>query len=484
MRVKAQEAASPQTRENLQNAVNALCAFAGESIQGFGCFTEAMLGEWVSMLIFQGYSPKTVSNNIIKRIATLYNKAVDEGLAMPTGVFRQMRDDLEALHAANLNAVTVPDVFSKLQDIFRTDCHASARLQLAKDILLFSIYMGGISFDEIAAYKKNDYKGDSPGIREIVRRYARPRNKYLFPLDRGNSGPGKAKVELESLMRDVLGRHGLRLSEIPSDTSFLLWAFAAISCGVSASDVAACVAPRNKRIPVTSFVTPSELDETRKVEIRSMVESTLANNPVRWYAMHLRPHVGFDELTDRVRERGISLDEIYYPMEDVLRKVGKKKIFESRPVISWLVFFRSRVTFLNRLFKEVGDLAWGYRYLPDFRSPYAVIGDSEIRYYQQSLGTLTPSTQLLDDDDVKFNEGDYLVILGGPMNGRHGVFIAEKKEKGEASGRVVFRISLAGGNNVNWEVNWDPRLVKKITESQYMELDTQLRKSLDDSLSE
>ena len=95
-----------------------------------------------------------------------------------------------------------------------------------------------------------------------------------------------------------------------------------------------------------------------------------------------------------------------------------------------------------------------------------------------AIGSLSPDTQILSDEEVKFSKGDCIVILGGPMNGRHGVFIAQKKDKGDATGRIVFKIRLAGGNNVNWEVNLDPRLVKKITGDQYMELDRQFQDSL------
>jgi len=480
-RIKTQEATSGQTRENLQYAVNALCAFAGESEASFDSFTESMLGEWVSLLLFHGYSPKTISNNVLKRIATLYNKAVDEGFARRTEVFKNFQNVLNSEKTDDLNNINDSKLFGKLQDILRTDYHADSQIQLAKDVLFFSIFMGGMSFEEIANYKKDDYKGDSKGAIEIISRYSKPKNKFLFPLKRHNSTPKKIQSTLGHLFADILNRHGIKLSGMSSDISFVLWSFAAMSCGVPASDVAACIAPRNQRVSVTAFVKPSELNEERIAEIRRLVESTLSHNPVRWYAMHLRRNMEFKDLTDKLDEKNITLEEIFYPMEEIFHKVGRKKFFENRPVIPWLVFFRTRVTLLSRLFNEIGEIAWGYRYLRNVRSPYAVISDKEILDYQQAIGTLSPGTRILHDDEVKFNEGDYLVILGGPMSGRHGVLIAEKKGKGDASGRVIFRIRLAGGNNANWEVNWDSRLVKKITEDQYRELDRQLRERVNEA---
>ena len=109
--------------------------------------------------------------------------------------------------------------------------------------------------------------------------------------------------------------------------------------------------------------------------------------------------------------------------------------------------------------------------MPDYKSPYAIISDKEIRYYQESIGTLSPATQILRDDEVEFNEGDYLVVLGGALNGRLATFVSTKKVKNESAGeRIVYRVKLAGGTNANWIVERDPNLVRKIAESKYMEL--------------
>lgn len=477
-KVKSQEAYSQKTKENLQYAINALIEFVGDSHIDHTIFTESMIGEWVSRLLFQGYSPKTISNNILKRIATLYNKAAEEGLAQPTEVFKTAQNRLNNIDCSTDAADS--NIFGKVQELIRRDYSSAPILQLAKDILLFSIFKGGMSFEEIANYNKDEYKGDNKAILEIVNRYSQPRNKYLFPLNRTNATAKRLVRHIQQLLEKVLKNHDLIYSSTPTDITFRLWAYLAMNCGVSASDVSACIAPRNKNIPVTAFAVPSELTENQIIEIRKKVETTLNHNPQHWYAMHLRPRVKYKNLTDRLTERNISLDDIYYPIEDIFRKVGKKKIFESQPVISWLVFFRTRATVLNRLYKEIGDLAWGYRYLPNYKSPYAIIPDREIRYYQESIGTLSPGTQILRDDEVEFNEGDHLVILGGALNGRHATFVSTKKIKnGSAGDKIVFRVKLAGGTNANWIVDRDPNLVRKITEHQYIELDCMHRNGSD-----
>lgn len=479
-RVKAAEANSDISRANALRAIDALAKFTGGADIGFDSFDSEMLGEWVSRLLFLGYTPKTISNNILKRLATLYNKAVEAGLAQPNDLFRHFQTKLNDDSANAIDTGAGPDTFGRIQSIVRADYHANPVKRLAQDILLFSIFMGGMGFGEIANFKKGDYKGDNECILEIVRRYSRPRNKYLFTLNRTHSTPRQLDRRIESLMHEILSGLGLNLSANPSDTSFSLWALAAMGCGVSSADIAACIPAERRGCTVTAMAHPSDIDDDRKTEIRNLVAATLNDNPPRWFAMHLRRNADYDMLTRRLKEKDITLDEIYYPLEEIVRRTGRRNVFENRPVISWLLFFRERVTNLGGLFNEIGDLAWCYRYTNDVRSQYAVISDDEIMQYQTTLGTLTPQTPIVADGDVTVNEGDCLVILGGALNGRHAIFVEQKKApRGKDGGKIIFRVRLGGGTNANWTVDWDPRLVRKITASQYRELDTLYRRHLD-----
>lgn len=479
-RVRSESAASETNRINLLRAVDSLSKFIGGTEINFDSFDETMIGEWISRMIFQGYTPKTIYNNILKKIATLYNKAVEEGLAKPTDVFRKFHATLNNVAPENINATVDRKTFNKIQKIIHTDYPTNTKKQLAKDLLLFAVYMGGMGFDEIINFKKDSCNGKNDSLIEIAARYSKPRNRYLFPLKQSQLTPRKMYRILELMFFEALDGTGLKLSPEPSNTSFDLWTCVAMSCGISPSEIAGCLPPQNRKNLITAFVEPAALTESRISEIRNQVVATLTNNPVRWYAMHLRRHVDYDTLTSRLREKNIVLEKIYYPMEEIFHKIGRKKVFETRPVISWLLFFRERVTKLNALYDEIGDLAWGYRYTNDLKSQYAVITDNEIESYQNALGTLTSDTEIIPDEAVKFNEGDCLVILGGAMNGRHAIFISEKTQtKNGNHKKIVFRVKLGGDKNANWIVDWDPRLVRKISQSQYMEIDRKFRQQLD-----
>jgi len=475
-RLKSTESKSPASVGNMTRAVDSLARFAGGADLSFDDLDVDFLGEWAARQFYEGYYAKTVAYNISK-IAALYNKAVEEGQALPNDAFPTILAKINAA-SSRFDGINHAGVFRCLQTICRADCTADSDRQLAKDIILFGIFNGGMTLQQIAAFKKDEYAGENPQIAKIIERYARPKNKYLFPLHQARTTPKKLMRSMQASVGALLESSGMRPVRATDTILADLWCDVAMNCGAAASEIAACVSGTGACNALTFCIAPSEIGPDRISEIRGQVIEALTDNPVRWYAMHLRRNTKFKDLTDRLKEKNIVLDEIFYPMQEIFHKVGKKKFFENSPVISWLVFFRTRATQLNRLFHEIGDIAWGYRYLRDVRSPYAVISDREIRDYQHAIGVLGPGTKMLSDDQVQFNNGDYLVILGGPMNGRHGVFIAEKKGRGDASGRGIFRISLVGGNNVNWEVNWDSRLVKKISGEQYEDLDRQLQESL------
>lgn len=459
----------------MTRAVDSFCRFAGGAEIGFDSFDEYLIGEWAANQLFHGYYTKTVAYNISK-IAALYNKAVAGGLAKPCGAFSRVLEKIGDPSAARFDGRNHRDTFQRLQSIIRADLSTRPRMQLAKDILLFAVFNGGMTLNRVASFRKDDYSGGNRHVAEIVDRYAKPRNRYLFPLGQAHSTARQLSRAVADMISELLSDGGLRLSAAPEFSALELWCDLAMGCGVSASDIAACVAPRSGASAITAFVKPSELDVEDISAIRDRIVTALTENPVRWYAMHFRRNVDYGMITRRMKDKGICPVEIYYPMEEIIRKVGHRKVFENRPVISWLMFFREHDADVDRLYYEIGDLAWGYRRSRDVRSPYACISDRAVRDYQDAIGILNPDTRLLPDEEVELNEGDCLVVLGGELNGRPAVFMSKRKSPdGGEDGKVVYRVRLAGGNNINWIVDRDPRLVRKISEAQFRELDRRFR---------
>lgn len=469
-RLKIESVESSVSRANLRRSLAALTEFIGDTDLSFDGFTDTLLGELVVRHLFRGNTPATIYNNIIKRLATLYNKAVDAGLARPTEAFRKVSGKLADSRQPAMSYTDSDEVFRKLQRIIRTDYSSDLPRQLGKDILLYAIYCGGLTFDQIATCRKTDYQGSDPAIAAIVARYSRPKNKYLFPLNQAHSTPRQLSRFIQVLIGDVMASVQLPLPSIPTGTAEYLWTAVALGCGVSASDIAACHSPRRTPSVIATYVRPSAIGPEEIDGIRRNIIATLTDNPLHWYVMQFRPRVNYDMVRERLANRDIRLAETYYPMEEITRKIGGRKVFESRPVISWLLFFRSRVTDLTRLYREIGDLAWGYRQSRSVSGSYAIINPAEIRRYQVAIGDLTEDTELYPEDTIRFQPGDRLIILGGLFSGRAATFDSEKKDT--ATGRTICRILLDGGHYKDWIIEEDIRLLQKSAGSEYTEPST------------
>lgn len=152
-------------------------------------------------------------------------------------------------------------------------------------------------------------------------------------------------------------------------------------------------------------------------------EATDSDTP-RWFAMRLRPHKTLRIVTDRVAataDGAALLGTIYYPHEEIARRIGRKIMHASRPVLPDILFFRTRPTAVTPLFRNIGDLAWCYRTAPSPTAPYATIPDADMRRFQHTIGLFTPDLRPVADPDAPaILPGQRMLITSGPLAGLTG----------------------------------------------------------------
>ena len=172
--------------------------------------------------------------------------------------------------------------------------------------------------------------------------------------------------------------------------------------------------------------------------------------------MRLRRGVRFDKLRTRVEMAAERLPrpEVYYPYEEISRRIGKRIEYKRKPVIGDIVFFRYRATEIPGLFREIGDVAWCYR----IGGEYAAIPAESMRRFQQAVGMFTPDYEVGEGGALTLRENEKVVVLGGMFSGLEGeVMEAMKTEKG-----VVYRLRLFGeSNDIEWRLA-DPALLRKL----------------------
>lgn len=464
LKAKADESGNEAVRKSQRQAVDLFGEFLGGSPLEFDGIDTDLLSEWVSWMFSTGYAYGSVMT-YLGRLSALYGKAAKERIAPKSDCFSAVKEKLKNASKSSVEVNSIDDCWGKLRALVLTDCSKNPRRQLGKDLVLFSLYNGGLSLDRLAKYKKNEYKGSDEAVQAIVSRNAKPKNKYLFPLHQSELTPKQLRLSISSLYSDALKSVGICLPECEPSTPSDLWAVAASRCGFSAADIAGCVGEASGINPLYSFTVKTELTFERKTEIRSRVVAVLAKDPEDWYAMQFRPYVDYKKLQARLDAVGITLSKTFYPMEEIVRRVGKKMKREQKPVVPGLLFFKSKAAALPGLFSLIGDLAWGYRYSRGPRSPYAVIPQAAIDQYESAIGKFADTIDAYPEGTLHFEPGDTIEITSGDFAGHVAIFEKELRETAGGATRVTHRLRLTGLTSCLWTVDLDPRQLSPARQS-------------------
>lgn len=460
-RMSIKRTANGATAASRSKALNALVSFSDVSSLSFSSFTPEFATCWAAWLIQSGYSQKTAAY-YLKQIATLYNEAVSAGLADEPNPFSSGR---AALLGIPENSFSIPDkdTVERLRKFFRDrETIPQSVRRFAADIVAFSILAGGISFSEIASLKKSSPLPDDETIRRIAGSYARPRNKYLFPLDQSNRTPSQLKKEIAKLFHIALSPYGISLSPIPENTPFDLWALVAISNGIDPASLSSLSGGKTPTFnPMIPLLSTLSVPEQERENVRATVARTLVDNPLEWHAMQFRPFVDFDKVKQAMDEcrAEVSFAELFYPDEEITRRVGNKIKRERRPLIPGLLFFRSRATEIAPMFRHIGHLAWCYRQSGARSGSYAVIPKHEMQTYMTVIGQFSPDMEIFPAGFIPVKENDRVIMIGGNFAGLPATVTAIKHQP---DGEIICKLLFIGGNGVEWKVNADPRLLKPI----------------------
>lgn len=541
--MKLAEVANQSTAESRRKALNAFLSYLGASHPKISELDDALLDGWVIWMIQNGYTRNTTAQ-YLKQLSALYSKAVADCLAPPSDAIGRARSRLLQIPETDFNPLPA-DILSRLQKLFRQTAEPlPPSLQLSKDIVVFALLNGGMTFKQIAKYRKTDYKGDNPILQEIVSRNIRARNKYLFNLNQAERTSKQLASDLRKHFFLILTPLGINLTEEPA---FDLWCYIALQSGLSPQRL---IAYTNGALPTfnpalrllsthlppsaqpaeethpTAHTTQSlspvlqptenklsasadnkasglaenkagesadnkvsgsvenkasgsaenkvigsvenrvegnevdripetELTTEERTKIINKVADILTDNPLNWYAMQFRPFVDFDKVKAAMDAcaNEVRFNTIYYPSEEIRKRVGKKLLKEQRPVMPGLLFFRARVTDVLPMFRHIGHLAWCYRRTATPGSPYAIISPSEMRRYQTIIGQFTPDIEVHEQGTIEVSENDTVILLTGNLAGREATVLSVKPKP---DGKTIIRLSFIGDNNIEWHLTANP----------------------------
>lgn len=396
---------------------------------------------------------------------------------------------------------------------------------------------------DLDIYNLEEYNPEiADEIEALIERRSDPRRKYIFDLNQSRLTTRQLEKHVNTLLLDLFRLRNIPVYLSVKTTIDSYWAYAALRAGVPAVDILTLLGYVPAGLPILSLapastpsspsisspkpspskftssisssshitlsaastsaadtVSPSpesvsaaetvrhEVPKYRQLAINEVVASVFIENPLRWYAMKLRPYIKFDELAARfsdLQKDGIlKTPDIFYPYEEIAKKIGKKLVFDKKPVIRDIVFFRSRVTDIYPMFTKIGDLAWCYTTQGKTGKTYAAIPNSSFMVFQKTIGFFTPDYKVAPIGALAPLPGEKIVIIGGLFNGTTATFTGTEpfsksttdSQKGNLSqtetiipetgtpetteerASILYRLNFISDNGIEWRINVDSR---------------------------
>lgn len=442
-----------------QKAVASLTSFLKVRDRLSDAITEDLLADWLAFMYVSGISFNT-ANLYLNSISGLYKKAVVAGYVAHTVAFKNIKAKFKLTEGRDVSYLLTDSDFVRMVNLCKSAPNRTGDESKVIDVILFSLVSGCRPVTEVATLTVPDTESLGDDARTIVERNSDTRRKYIFDLKQSQLTPRRLSRNLHDLVVQLFKERNLPFFDTVDETLRSYWAFAALKYGLSAATVVSCLGKVPVGVPVLSVSSMQEIPGIRKNAINRAVGEMFTANPLRWYAMRLRPRVKFEELDSRFMQLRdeLSRPDMFYPCEEIAKRTGKKLRFEKKPVIADIVFFRSRVTDIFPMFTKIGDLAWCYTAPGSHGKTYAAIPTAAFRQFQETIGQFTPEYEVANIGELQPGHDDKVVVIGGLFQGHEADF---KEIDTTEDDNTIYRLQFFGDNGFEWRIGVDRRLLRK-----------------------
>lgn len=446
--------------ESYAKALASLRGFVEKWQLLYSPLSTTLIADWLITIRLNGISLSTI-RLYLNAISSLHRRL---HLASPLPDYSSLRSILqeiirtdEALHgsAIRYNSPAEPSTHSHLRT---EDIPAS----LLRHLRQAAIIAGGISLESAARLRRTDLEGYPLQLAETVAEYIDPRRRYIFPLNQSAYTPR----QLARRIADAMSRSTdpqLRNAESPA----MQWLRTALRCGATPSEAILTLG----RDPLATHPDgaisrllaaapmPEAPDPEAPFRLRQLVAEAIADNPLQWYALHLRQGSDMDSLLGRLGNMpsAIPSSNLFYPMRPIAHRTPHGIRHGEEPVLPGILFIRLHRNRLQSILSDIADLAWCYR--DAVGEGYARIPDVEIQAFQLAIGIFTPETDIYPLGTLTPHPDQQVVVLGGPFAGRTGRYRATVNPDTPTGQPILYRLILPADNGIEWEADLDPRLV-------------------------
>jgi transcription antitermination factor NusG len=428
----------------------------------FEDLTEPVIKSWVDALL-----PKLTMATIIRYVESLgqINKhAIRLGYISSNEIFDCIREYIDGLCEGGFDRISkgLIEVVRTLSRIHRTD---PPNVGFAIDVYLYSFYHAGLDIEKIIELKDDSQLCSMPQTDALKAKYYDARRKYIFPLDQWKRTTKQIKLSVESDFKSHLRNAKLTVGG-RSNEDFIrsAWVAAAKTCGISNADICACC-PQVMNKPKLKGVQPSALNQSQIDDIKRQVANVIVDMVPHWYAIRF---VGKDSVVSKFIKEicDTATYKIYYPIDEIYKKIKKKRVVESRPTIRNIMFIQTAAPVISRIETAKIEQRTFHVLRNNARQnkSFAIIPNEEMRTFSMLVSN---GLDILDEEDLQKVEiltGSYVEITEGPNKGYRGnVYKIRNKDNSKAT---VLEIRVPELNNIfnKFLITIRPEFVKCLKE--------------------
>jgi transcription antitermination factor NusG len=384
----------------------------------FGDLTEPIIKSWVDALL-----PRLSMGTIKRYIESLgqINKhAIRLGYITHNDIFDNIREYIGGLKDVGFDK-TSKALIDVVRELARTKHTDSPCVGLAIDIYLYSFYHAGLDINTIIELQDDSQLCQMPQTAALKAKYYNPRRKYIFPLDQWKRTTKQIRLSVEKNLQSYFDICRMRVgSRTNADFITNAWVAAAKSCGISNADICACC-PQIMRNKGLKGIEPSSSTQSQIDDIKCRVANVIIDMVPHWYAIHF---VGKDDIVRKSIKKICDTVpySIYYPMEEVYKKIRKKRVVESRPTIRNIMFIQTTANTINKI--ESAKLEQRnfhvIRNHARTNKEFAIIPNKEMHIFSMIASN---GMDIIGDDELKdmeITEGSYVEITAGLNKGYRG----------------------------------------------------------------
>lgn len=456
--------ASMSTRNARNKAIAALRQFVASTQTVDFRATMLQLSDWYADMIFRGLTPKTASY-YLDTVAAIYSGICKSYSRPVPDSFSSIKEHLRRFDAAIWRVGITNSHIVRLRSVVANVSRLKSGERLAADIMILSIINGCMPLKRVAMLRVNDSETLSAESDIIIRRNIDARRRYIFPLDQSLFTQRRVEINVEKQVGDFMLSRNLTPSLPASQAIAGLWAYIALSCGYTASDVISALGFTPALLPFLTISRPATLErssESQSTAINAAVTDALIDNRPQWFAMRLRPGATFEQLQTRLQTIDVAIrPEIFYPNREIARRIGRRLVYRNQPFIADIVFFRMSATDIPELFRNIFDLAWCYRTAPGAAGRYAVIPAHQMQIFQLAIGHFTDAYTVAPIGTLPLRPGDRVEILGGLLSGTTATLSAVTALSTEPDGTTIYRLLFPDSRGIEWRVDLDARLLRR-----------------------